>query len=178
MASSDHNRGILSPPLFMVLSVLICAHPWFLSSAFAQDGPEQELAVNLVEGRAVICAAKDGIILATIDTHGEQGSPPPRVMMLGPQRAGVILGAVEWVKPESKDEPIRLDAELPRLIASATNTAGQQASPNSASDIESIGIAVLERVRTLAEVFHHKIDLPEDEPLIRVVLAGYVQDYG
>jgi hypothetical protein len=37
---------------------------------------------------------------------------------------------------------------------------------------------VLERVRILAGLLHHKINLGEDEPLIRVVLTGYVQNYG
>ena len=67
----------------------------------------------------MICAANDGIILATIDKHSEPGSPPPAVTPLSGLRAGVILGAVEWVQPESKDAPVRLDAEFPRLVASA-----------------------------------------------------------
>jgi hypothetical protein len=91
---------------------------------------------------------------------------------------GVMFGAVEWVQPDSKDKPVRLDNELRSLIAAALNTGGQPASGFRASDIESIGIAVLERVRQLAGLLHHKINLGEDEPLIRIVLAGYVQEYG
>ena len=37
---------------------------------------------------------------------------------------------------------------------------------------------MLERLRVLAGKLHHKINLGEDEPLIRIVLAGYVRDYG
>ena len=37
---------------------------------------------------------------------------------------------------------------------------------------------MLERVRVLAGMLHHKINLGEDEPLIRIVLVGFVRDYG
>jgi hypothetical protein len=82
------------------------------------------------------------------------------------------------VQPDSQDKPIRLDNEFRGLVAAALNTAGQKDDAFRTSDIESIGVAVLERVRVLAGLLHHKINLGEDEPLIRVVLAGYVRDYG
>ena len=37
---------------------------------------------------------------------------------------------------------------------------------------------MLERVRVLAGQLHHKVNLGEEEPLIRIVLAGFVRDYG
>jgi hypothetical protein len=167
------------PQFVLFLSVFICVHPWLRSSpAFAQEGGDQEVAVNLAEGRVVICAAKDAIILAAIDAHRESGSQPPAIAILSAERMGVMLGAVEWVQPDSKDQPIRLDDEFKRLVAAALNTGGQKDNAFRASDIESVGIAVLERVRVLAAALHHKINLGEDEPLIRVVLAGYVRDYG
>jgi hypothetical protein len=89
-----------------------------------------------------------------------------------------MMGAVEWVKPDSKDKPIRLDNEFHSLIAAALNAGPQQDRGFQTSDIESIGIAVLERVRVLAGLLHHKVNMGEDEPLIRIVLAGYVRDYG
>jgi hypothetical protein len=134
--------------------------------------------VNLAEGRVVICAAKDAILLAAMDAHGEAGSQPPEITTLSAVRMGVMLGAVEWVQPDSKDKPIRLDNEFRGLIAAALNTGNQAGNGFQASDIESIGIAVLERLRVLAGLLHHKINLGEDEPLIRIVLAGYVRDYG
>jgi len=154
-------------------------HLWLLSSsAFAQEGSDQEIAVDLAEGRVVICATKDAIILAAMDAHGEAGSLPPAIAILSAERIGVMMGAVEWVQPDSKDKPIRLDDEFRGLIAAALNTGGQKNNGFSTTDIESIGIAVLERVRVLAALLHHKINLGEDEPLIRIVLAGYVRDYG
>jgi len=179
MIKRNHGGLFPSQTFFMVLSVFLSVHPWFLSSsAFSQDIAAQEVAVNLAEGRVVICAAKDGIVMATIDAHNETGSRPPTVAELGPLRAGVILGAVEWVQPESKDAPVRLDVEFPRIAASALNTSGRPNSSSAASDIETIGVAVLERVRALAGELHNKINLGEDEPLIRIVLAGYVPNYG
>jgi len=164
---------------YLLLSAFIRVHPRFqLPSVFAQEGAPQELAANLAEGRVVICAAKDGIILATVDAHGEAGSLAPTVASLGPMRTGVILGAVEWVKPESTDQSIRLDAEFPRLAAGAITAASAGKSSETASDIESIGVAVLERVRVLAGQLHSKINLGEDQPLIRIVLADYVPGYG
>ncbi|HXR09410.1 MAG TPA: hypothetical protein VN792_01475, partial [Candidatus Acidoferrales bacterium] len=117
--------------------------------------------MNLAEGRVVICGAKDAIILAAMDAHGEAGSRTPEIAILSAERIGVMLGAVEWVEPDSKDKPIRLDNEFHSLIAAALNTGGPQDNGFRASDIESIGIAVLERVRVLAGMLHHKINLRE-----------------
>jgi hypothetical protein len=179
MALRKYDRRFSFPPFLLFLSVFICVHLWFLSSsAFAQEAGDREVAVNLAEGRVVICAAKDGIILAAMDARGEAGSRSPAITILSPIRVGVMLGAVEWVQPDSKDKPVRLDSEFRKLVAAALNTSGQQGYANGASDIESIGIAVLERVRELAGLLRHKINLGEDEPLIRIVLAGYVPDYG
>jgi hypothetical protein len=179
MATRHRNRGFSFPPIVLFLSVVIFVHPWFLSpSAFAQEASDQEVAVNLAEGRIVICAAKDGIILAAMDAHGEADSRTPAIAILSAVRMGVVLGAVEWVQPDSQDKPIRLDNEFRGLVAAALNTAGQKDDAFRTSDIESIGVAVLERVRILAGLLHHKINMGADEPLIRIVLAGYVPDYG
>jgi hypothetical protein len=179
MMTKKHDRGFSFPSLGLFLSVFICVHLWILSPfAIAQDAGDQEVAVNLAEGRVVICATKDAIILAAMDAHGEGGSLPPAITILSAERIGVMMGAVEWMHPDSKDKPIRLDDEFRGLIAAALNTGGQKNSGFGTTDIESIGIAVLERVRVLAELLHHKINLGEDEPLIRIVLAGYVRDYG
>jgi hypothetical protein len=174
------NQSRLSPLLLslLILSVFICAHPWFSPPAFAQEEAAQEVAVNLAEGRVVICAAKDGIVLATMGERGEPGSRAPAVESLSALRAGVMLGAVEWVRPESGDQPIRLDIELPGIVAAVLNTSGRPNYTDAASDIEGIGVAVLERVRQVAGLLHDKINMGEDEPLIRIVLAGYVPDYG
>lgn len=165
---------------YLVLSTLICVHLWFLSpQAFAQVETTQEVVVNLTEGRVVVCAAKDAIIIATIGEKGEAGSRPPVVLSLTALRAGVIMGAVEWVHPSSTDPPVRLDSELRGIIGAALSSSGVSHNyENAASDIETMGVAVLERIRELALTLHNKINIGEDEPFVRVVLAGYVPDYG
>jgi hypothetical protein len=179
MATRHINARFSFPPFALLLSVFICVHVWFLSPrALAQESTDQEVAVNLAEGRVVMCATKDSIILAAMDAHGEAGSRSPDITILTAERVGVMLGAVEWVTPDSKDKPIRLDDEFRGLVAAALNNGGQRDASFRASDIESIGIAVLERLRVLAASLHHKINLGGDEPLIRIVLAGYVQNYG
>jgi hypothetical protein len=165
--------------LFFLLSVFISVHLWFHSPvAFAQEARDQEVAVNLAEGRVVICAAKDGIILAAMNAHGEATSRVPSIEILSADRMGVMLGAVEWEQPDSKEDTIRLDEEFRHIIAAAFNTSARPKEADAGNDIETIGIAVLERVRKVAEILRHKVNLSADEPLIRIVLAGYVRDYG
>jgi len=179
MEAQSYNFKFYFPSFFFVLSVFIFVYLWLFSpQAFAQETSDQEVAVNLAEGRVVICPTKEGIILAAMDTHGETDSLPPAITILSGDRIGVMLGAVEWVQPESKDKPVRLDDEFRGLIAAALNSGGQRINGFSATDIESIGIAVLERLRVLADMLHHKINVGEDEPLIRIVITGYVQNYG
>ena len=73
---------------------------------------------------------------------------------------------------------MRLDEEFKGLVAAALTNSGPKDDAFRTTDIESIGIAVLERIRVLAAALHHKVNLGEDEPLIRVVLAGFVPQYG
>ena len=181
MISPQQKRGFSLPVAarFSFLSAFICVHLWILSSPCqAQTFKEREVVVNLTEGRIVICATKDAILLAATDTHGEPGSRSPEIAIVSPVRMAVMLGATEWVFPESNDKPIQLDAEFTKLVGAALNNGGQKADEFQATDLESIGIAMLERVRLVAGQLHHKVNLGEDEPLIRIVLAGYVRDYG
>jgi hypothetical protein len=179
MASKLRKNIFSRPHLFLLLSVFICVHLWFHSPvAFAQEARDQEVAVNLAEGRVVICAAKDGIILAAMNTRGEANSLPPAIEILSAERMGVMLGAVEWEQPDSKDSAIRLDNEFRHIIAAAFNTSGRPKDADASNDIEVVGVALLERIRQVAELLHHKVNLGDDEPLIRIVLAGYVRDYG
>jgi hypothetical protein len=47
-----------------------------------------------------------------------------------------------------------------------------------ASDIESIGVAFLERLRAVTSQLHRKLDLGPDEPLVELLLADYEENYG
>src|SRR5258708_13382560 len=179
MVNRKHNLDFPFTPFLQILSVFICVHLWYLPSEVrAQEDGAREVAADLAEGRVVVAAAKNEFVVATADAHSEPGWGQPVVATLSALRAGVLLGAVEWVQPESSDNPIRLDSELERIAAAALNTSGRPNSSNAATDIESIGVALLERVREVAGQLHHKIKIGEGEPLIRLVLVDYTPDYG
>jgi hypothetical protein len=174
------GRGSAKPFLYLAwLCVFLLACVWFPSSAaWAQVEPTEEVVANLAEGRVIVCVAKDGIVLATVASQSERGSLPPVVVPVSSLRAGVLLGAVEWTRPDSGEAPVRLDGELQGLASAALNNSSQTNNLIAASDLEAIGVSVLERIRALAGEFHRKIDLRKDEPLVRLVLASYVPDYG
>jgi len=143
-----------------------------------QDQNASEIVVNLAAGRVDVCVAKGAMFVATTDEKVEPGSHPPEMMPLGPGRIGGLLGAVEWIRPGTGNPTVRLDAELERAVhelgpMDSGGDAGRQA-----TDIETIGIALLEQIRSVATNFHHKIDLDPEEPLVELVLADYQDDYG
>jgi len=89
---------------------------------------------------------------------------------------GVLLGASEWRLP-ADPKPVRLDHDFQRVTARDPK---YQYNPGEAEpDLETIGVAFLERLRPLVAQLHHKIDLPPDEPLLEMVLIGYgANNYG
>src|SRR5260370_30567478 len=143
MVNRKHNLDLPFAPFLQILSVFICVHLWFLPSEVrAQEDAAREVAVNLAEGRVVVCAAKDGIIVATADAHSEPGSRQPVVATLSALRAGVLLGALEGVQPESSHKPIRLDIQLARLAAAALNTSRRPNSSHSTTHTQSLGVSL------------------------------------
>ena len=81
----------------------------------------------------------------------------------------------------SAGKTVRLDAELPQAAANATRRPTQTnvaPDPNEPSDIEQIGVGVLELLRPLVGQLHRKLDLAPDEPLVELLLADYAENYG
>lgn len=144
---------------------------------FGQQDRGGEVAANLATGRVVFCVVHDAIVVAAIEGGGEVGSRPPAVVPVSAGRIGVLLGAVEWIKPDSGGKATRLDAELPAAAANATRPPSQKAIDDT-SEIEKIGVGMLEQVRPMVDQIHHKLDLAPDEPLVDLLLADYVQNYG
>ena len=136
----------------------------------------QEIVANLAAGRVIFCVTRDSIIAAAIGGGGEVGSRPPAVLPVGPGRIGVLLGAIEWTAPDA-GKATRLDAELQAVAAKALRRPTQKAT-DQASEIEAIGVGMLEEIRPLVDEIHHKLDLPPDEPLVELIIADYVLDYG
>ncbi len=157
----------------MFLSVPV----WFLPFwAAAQEG-EQEVVANLSTGRVVLAVGKDGIVIGAAEEKPEPGSRPPLVVLLGPRRIGVVLGAAEWVWPAGGRAAARLDRELMRITREMVNPQGT-AGYERAGDIEALGVGVLERLRDLAGHLHRKLNLKPDEPVLELILADYEEGYG
>ena len=126
--------------------------------AFAQEtagAPTEEIVVNLASGRVVIAVVKDAILIGTVETPIEPQTHVPTPVELGSERAGILLGAVDWFSPSTQKTLARLDSELPHLHS---DTPVQQAGPHlaqsqggdEAADIEVIGQNLLERLNELA----------------------------
>jgi hypothetical protein len=156
----------------------------FLPNAAAQqrqDTPGDEIIANLAAGRVIVAVVKDAILIATIENPIEPQTQLPAPVELSSRRAGVVLGAVEWISPSSQVEYARLDKDLPHLRGQVAAIAPhlQEAKPNAeASDIDSIGHGVSERLNEIARNLHGKITLPPGEPLTEVILADYMENYG
>jgi hypothetical protein len=140
----------------------------------------QETVVNLAAGRVFIAVAKGAILVGTVEDSIEPDSHPPIPVELASSQLGVILGAIEWIAPASKQQLARLDQELPHLRAHEAgekphlgSTAGQEA-----RDLEAIGDGVFNRLNELARNLHGKIDLPSGEPIAVLILADYAGEYG
>lgn len=164
----------------------------FLVIAFpisaAQESQTGEIVANLATGRVVFCVTHDAIVVAATSGGGEVGSSAPSVLPVSPGRIGVLLGAVEWTVPAT-GKITRFDADLPSVATDALRppVQAQPGRPSMApppksvdqpSEIEDIGIAMLEEIRPMVEQIHHKLDLAPDEPLVELILADYVQNYG
>ncbi len=153
--------------------MLFCVFCFLASSARAQD----EIVANLAAGRVVIDVARDGIVIGAIEQHIEADSRPPLVFPINERRIAILLGAAEWAQPGTGLSPVRLDRVIPRISREAARVENRQ-NPDQASDIESIGVAFLEKLRTMADQLHHKIALAPGEPLVRLLLVDYQPDYG
>lgn len=142
------------------------------------------MAVRQAAGRVVFCVTKDTILIAAVDDGGAAvlpGSATPRLPAIAPLGAGrvaVVLGATDWTRNET-DQPTLLDEELPAIARKAFNsTATANPLDQTASDIEAIGVMVLEFIRPYVDDVHYKLDLAPDEPFVEVFLAGYTEGYG
>ncbi|MGH9759021.1 MAG: hypothetical protein ACRD4M_14885 [Candidatus Acidiferrales bacterium] len=129
----------------------------------------------------ILCVAKDGIIIGTIEDPVEAQTHVPAPVALAGRRAGVVLGAVDWFSPSSRVQLARLDRELPQLRPRMGGASPHLQAPSEgveAQDIEAIGQGLLERLSDIARQLHGKIDLPDNEPVVQLVVADYLEGYG
>ena len=116
----------------LVLLAGLTIRPALLHSQEIATAPSEEIVVNLAAGRVIIAVIKDAIIIATVENPIEPQTHPPVPVQLGAQRAGILLGAVDWFSPSSQVQLARLDRELPRLrgqISRNTPVAGMRPAP-------------------------------------------------
>jgi len=171
--NTDRQKARLRCTILFIFT-LVLARLWFSVAVQAQEG---EIVANLATGRVVIYVAKDGIAIGAYQAYGEgEGGAPVFVQMSG-HRVGILLGAVEWLEPESGAEPFRVAPELPRLLGQSTRTTPRLVQEQ-ADDIERIGLGLLEVLRPRVRKLHRRLDLREEEPLVELLLVGYVADYG
>jgi hypothetical protein len=167
-----HSFWLAGGFAFLVASVCLYARAGAQTQA-----PEDEIVANLAGGRVIVHVARDGnIVFAAINEPVEAGGVPPRVVELDATHVAVLLGASEWRLPADPN-PVRLDRNFERVRA--RDPKYQYDAGEAEPDLETIGVAVLEKLRPLTAQLHHKIDLLPDEPLLEMVLIGYApNNYG
>lgn len=169
---------LLFLPILVLLSsasALVCAP----ESGAPDAGPQKlgdELVANLAAGRVLIYVAKDGMAIGAVQNQIEPESKPPVVLPLSRRRAAILLGAVEWLQPGSSAPPARMDRELLRVAGESAGAKRLQ--QEHAEDIEALGLRMLGSLRKMTEKLHNKLDLGPEEPLVELLLVGYVEDYG
>ena len=164
-------------PLEVISLVLAAIGLFSAAAARAQDRQrEDEIVANLAGGRVIVHVARESIIFAAIDEPIEANSIPPRVMDLDSGHIGVLFGASEWQLP-ADPKSVRLDKSFPRV---GGRDPRYETNPDEVEpDLETIGVAFLERLRPLVAQLHHRIDFKPEEPLFELVVIGYAPNsYG
>src|ERR1700728_3405147 len=101
--------------IFFALSPTLLFLSQNAASQQRQDTPGDEVVANLSAGRVIIAVVKDAILIATIENPIEPQTRIPAPVELSSRRAGIFLGAVEWISPSSQVQFARLDEDLPHL---------------------------------------------------------------
>jgi hypothetical protein len=147
----------------------------FSAPAMAQD-QDDEIVATLSGGRVIIHATRENVTFIAIDEPIEAGSVPPRVMTLDGRHVGVLLGSSEWRIPADPN-PIRLDRGLSRIGTPDPRYRGTYG--DAEADLETMGVAFLEKLTPLAARLHHKLEFPPEQPLFEMVVVGFgPADYG
>jgi hypothetical protein len=160
------KRGFHEESAIRALTAILFGAACLSPALIAQNAQrEDEIVANLAGGRVIIHVAKDSIVFAALDQPVEASSVPPRVVELDSGHVGVLLGASEWQLP-ADPKPVRLDQNIQHIAAMDPNG---EAEP----DLETIGVAFLEKLRPLVAQLHHKIEIAPEEPLLQIVVIGY-----
>lgn len=129
-----------------------------------------EVVATLASGQVTIFAAHDGFVVAVIGKPLEPGDFIPLIVPLGENDLVVALGAVDWVEPPSNRPILQLASQLPSLMRGPTNNAPHLSSNTNFSNLDKIGLAVLEPLRQAARNLHAQLHLPGNLPLAELIL--------
>jgi hypothetical protein len=170
---SRNCHGVLRRRTLPFLLLFLAALAPF-TALTQEQSREDEIVANLAGGRVIVDVAKDVIIFAAIDQPIERNSIPPRVTNLDSSHIGVLFGASEWRIP-ADPKPIRMDRDIQHIGPRDPRYA---AVPGEAEpDLETIGVAFLEKLRPLVSQLHHKLDFAPDEPIFQMVIIGFGANY-
>lgn len=173
MNANRTKLRFLFPVVF--LSALICVHLRPDLSVAAQESGE--VVANLSTGRVVICVTKEGILIGAVETKSQEvESRPPAFVQLSGRRVAILLGAAEWATPGG-GPPVQLERELMKSAGQALG-GGPRLQKEQVNDLEVLGLTMLEAIRPQTAKIHHPLDLGEDEPLVEMLIVGYVEEYG
>lgn len=134
------------------------------------------MVANFAAGRVLFIVAKDAIVFATVENKLEPESRGPQVVQISDKRFAILMGAAEWVTPDSNAPPVRLETEIPGLVRGIAGPKRLQQEHE--NDLEELGIGFLEPLRKAAARLHNKISFRKDEPLVELLLVGYLENYG
>jgi hypothetical protein len=171
---SRRLRVVLASVLANILAAVLLP-----TLAFAQSQQrEDEIVASLAGGRVIVQVAKDDVIVfAAIDQPVEANSVPPRVLQLDAGHVGILLGATEWQIPAAPN-PIRLDRDF-QIIGKGPDQHYADYSGQAEPDLETIGVAFLEKLRPLVSQLHHKIEFRPDDALFELIILGFApKNYG
>ena len=164
-------------PRHSLLAAFLAAALLPVLTAAQTQQREDEIVASLAGGRVIAQVAKDNVIIfAAINQPVEASSVPPRLLQLDATHVGVLLGASEWQIP-SAPNPVRLDRDYQSIVR-GRDQHFQEYPDQAEPDLETIGIAFLEKLRPLVAQLHHKLDFRPDDALFELIILGFAPDYG
>jgi hypothetical protein len=180
MSRAGRNRVLSYSALAAILLLLCIAVPSLPAAQAGQkDNTDQvsEVVATLASGRVTILAAHDGVVVTAVGNQFERDDLPPLIVPLDDEDLAVVLGAADWVQPPPGQRTLlRLDTQLPRLVQGFAGSAPHLNAGANVSNIERVGLAVLDPLRALARSMHSQINLPEDLPVAELLLIHQPRD--
>ncbi|HVB34483.1 MAG TPA: hypothetical protein VNJ52_08955 [Patescibacteria group bacterium] len=174
MPFAARSRGLPAWAFAFALSACgICA-AWAKRPPRQGNSSEQvgEVVATLATGRVTIISGQDGLIVAGVGNSFKPGSLPPLIVPLADGNVAVVLGADDWLEPPPAGRTLlRLDQQLPHLTRAMAGNAPSLNPVANITHLDQMSLAVLEPLRAVARNLHTQLHLPQDLPLVELVLV-------